>query len=70
MRAPGGGLFTRWHHGKEAACQGWRRESQSLGRDGPLEEETATHSSTLAWKVSWTEEPGWTAVQGVTKSRT
>ena len=32
---------------------------QSLGRLDPLEEEMATHSSTLAWKIPWTEEPGW-----------
>ena len=31
---------------------------QSLGREDPLEEEMATHSSTLAWKIPWTEEPG------------
>ena len=30
----------------------------SLGPEGPMEEETATHSSILAWKISWTEEPG------------
>ena len=30
---------------------------QSLGREDPLEEEMATHSSILAWKVPWTEEP-------------
>ena len=30
----------------------------SLGRDDPLEEEMATHSSILAWKIPWTEEPG------------
>ena len=29
-----------------------------------------THSSTLAWKIPWTEEPGRPAVRGVTKSRT
>ena len=29
-----------------------------LGREDPLEEETATHSSTLAWKIPWMEEPG------------
>ena len=29
-----------------------------LGREDPLEEEMATHSSILAWKISWTEEPG------------
>ena len=30
----------------------------------------ATHSSTLAWKISWMEEPWWAAVHGVTKSQT
>ena len=31
---------------------------QSLGREDPLEEGTATHSSILVWRISWTEEPG------------
>ena len=31
---------------------------QSLGREDPLEEAMATHSSTLAWKIPWTEDPG------------
>ena len=31
---------------------------QSLGREDPLEEKMATHSSTLAWKIPWTEKPG------------
>ena len=31
---------------------------RSLGREDTLEEEMATHSSTLAWKIPWTEEPG------------
>ena len=31
---------------------------RSLGGDDPLEKEMATHSSTLAWKIPWTEEPG------------
>ena len=31
---------------------------QSLGGEDPLEEETATHSSILAWRFLWTEEPG------------
>ena len=31
---------------------------QSLGWEDPLEEEVATHSSTLAWEIPWTEEPG------------
>ena len=35
-----------------------------------LEKAVAPHSSTLAWKIPWTEEPGWAAVHGVAKSRT
>ena len=31
---------------------------QSLGYEGPLEEEMAPHSSILAWKIPWTAEPG------------
>ena len=31
---------------------------RSLGQDDPLEEGMATHSSILAWKIPWTEEPG------------
>ena len=31
---------------------------QSLGQEDPLEKEMATHSSTLAWKIPWTQEPG------------
>ena len=31
---------------------------QSLGLEDPLEEDMATHSSILAWKILWTEEPG------------
>ena len=31
---------------------------RSLGQENPLEEEMATHSSILAWRILWTEEPG------------
>ena len=31
---------------------------RSLGWEDPLEKEMATHSNILAWKISWTEEPG------------
>ena len=31
---------------------------ESLGRKDPLEKEMATHSSVLAWRIPWTEEPG------------
>ena len=33
-------------------------EVQSLGQEDPLEEEMLAHSSILAWKIPWTEEPG------------
>ena len=32
---------------------------RSLGQEDPLEEKMATHSSTLAWEIPWTEKPGW-----------
>ena len=31
---------------------------RSLGREDPLEEGVATHSSVLTWRIPWTEEPG------------
>ena len=43
---------------------------QSLGQEDPLEEEMATHSSILAWKIPWTEEPGGLQSMGVTKNQT
>ena len=46
---------------------------QSLGREDLLEEKMATHASIPAWKISWTEEPGWleqAIIQGVTRSQT
>ena len=36
----------------------WETRVRSLGWEDPLEKEMATHSSTLAWKIPWTEEPG------------
>ena len=36
----------------------WETRVGSLGQEDPLEKEMATHSSTLAWKIPWTEEPG------------
>ena len=38
---------------------------QSLGGEDPLEKEMATYSSILAWRILWTEEPGWATVHGV-----
>ena len=36
----------------------WETQVQSLGREDLLEKEMATHSSILAWKIPWMEEPG------------
>ena len=36
----------------------WETWVQSLGREDPVEEGMATHSSILAWRIPWTEEPG------------
>ena len=36
----------------------WETQVRSLDQEDPLEKEIATHSSTLAWKIPWTEEPG------------
>ena len=38
-----------------------------LGGEDPLEEGTVTHSSILAWRIPWTEEPGELIVLGVKK---
>ena len=42
---------------------------QSLGQEGPLEKEMATHSGTLTWEIPWIEEPGGSR-QGGHKSQT
>ena len=51
--------LPRWSTGKESARQfrRCRRDGQSLGQEDSLEEEMATHSSILAWRIPWTEEP-------------
>ena len=53
-RLPGG------TSGKEPACQCRRHERRgfSLGREDPLQEDAATHSGILAWRIPWTEGPG------------
>ena len=42
---------------------------QSLDLEDPLEEEMATHSSILAWRIPWTEEPGGLQSVGLQKVR-
>ena len=43
---------------------------RSLGREDPLEKEMATHSTILAWRIPWTEEPGGIQSVGSAKSPT
>ena len=49
-----------WLSGKEPASQCRRQEIwvQVLGQEHPLEKEMTTHSSSLPWRIPWTEEPG------------
>ena len=42
---------------------------QSLGWEDPLEKEMAIHSSTIAWKIPWTEEPGGLQSMGLQRVR-
>ena len=54
--------------GTEPAIQETR--VQSLGHKDPLEEGMASHSSILAWRIPWTEEPDEAVVHSITKSWT
>ena len=47
-----------------------KTQVQPLGWEDPLEKGMATHSSILAWRTPWTEEPGGLQSLGVTKSWT
>ena len=53
-------IFLCGTSGKKSACQCRRHETRVrfLGLEDPLEENIATHSSILAWRIPWTEEPG------------
>ena len=50
--------FPRRLSGKESACQCRRLGFSPWGWEDHLEKEMTIHSSTLAWKIPWTEEPG------------
>ena len=52
--------------GKDSSRQ-WRRNLSDPELEDSLKKETATHSSTLAWEISWTEELGVAIVRGVTR---
>ena len=42
----------------------------SLGQEDPPEKRKETHSGIVAWRIPWTEEPGWATDHGVPKSQT
>ena len=44
--------------GKEPACNVGDGSGRPLGQEDPLKKGMAIHSSILAWRISWTEEPG------------
>ena len=48
----------------------WETQVRSLGREDPLEEEMATHSGILAWRLPWTEETGGLQSMGLKESGT
>ena len=47
----------------------WETRVQSLNWEDPLEKEMGTHSSILAWKIPWTEEPGGLQSMGFMRTR-
>ena len=48
----------------------WETQVRSLGWEDPLEKEMVTHSSILAWRIPWTEEPGGLQSMGSQESDT
>ena len=61
--------FLSGSGGKESTCSEETRVG-SLGQGDPQEKEMATHSSILAWKTPWTEEPGGLQSTGFQESDT
>ena len=59
-----------WLHGIKSTCQCRRPGFDPWVERIPLEEEMATHSSILAWKIPWKEEPGGLQSIGLQKSQT
>ena len=62
--------FPGGSDGKEFACNVGETWVPSPGQKDPLEKGTATHSSLLAWRIPWTEEPGGLQSMGFAKSLT
>ena len=61
------GGFPRGLVVKNLPASAQESQIQSLGQEDPLEEEMATHSSILAWRIPWTEESG--ALQSIGSQR-
>ena len=58
-----------WPSGKESTAK-QETQVQSLGQEDPVEKGMASHSSILAQRIPWTEEPGGLQSMGSQKSRT
>ena len=63
----GASPMAQWVKNMPAVQDTWL---QSLAREAPLEKGTATHSSILAWRIPWTEEPGGAIARRGAKSQT
>ena len=61
--------FSGGSDSKESTCD-TGNPVQSLGQEDPLEKGMATHSSILAWRILWTEEPGGLQSMGSQKADT
>ena len=63
-------LFSGGSDSQESTCNaGDQTWVPALGQEDPLEEGMATHSSILAWRIPWTEEPGWLQSMGSQRVR-
>ena len=60
-------IMAQWVKNPTAMKETQKTWVQSLGREYPLEEERATHSSILAWEIPWTEVPGGLQSHGVAR---
>ena len=71
LRLPGGAVVKKKKKKNLPANTGDARDAGSiLGREDPLEEEMATHSSVLAWKIPWTEESNGLQFMGLQRDKT
>ena len=57
--------MAQWVKNPSAMQETQEMQVQSLGQEDPLEGCLATHSSILAWRVSWTEKPGGLQAMGL-----